>query len=569
MLGTASEAGAQTIYFQDGFGGTQSLLENHAPTVIATGAAQSGFSYTNIRTADGTITAGNGYAGQTVFTNGTYDEYSVSGATVPSSAFQVLLTVKIYAGGSATALFGTATNFTGYGVGVANDFGSYQFFLAHYTNGQIDAYNIHDVSQTTPVVGGEYTAEVAVSAPSGGNVVMTLYGGPKNGTLTQVGTYTAATPTATVPGLASLSSNQTSAYNAATNIQAESVLYESLTAPAALAGGSFAVSNLAPTAATLMGAAATGGTPPYAYQWYKSAVSQLTLGAAVAGAASASLTDTALTAGGSYYYRRVTTDSASNVITSSQIAVVTPAKKVVVGCIGDSITLGYQASVPATTSAAGLLGPRLSKALGWAVSVNDQGVNSSTSADWLPASTTQSSAVSLSGTPGTTGGTNGAGSVSTNLYANAKAAFTSTGVNLIQIMLGVNDSKAGTATPPAAYQSNISAIVTQEKADFPGIPIVLIPPTYTVPGSSVGTWTEASDALLQSYGAALANLVAPGITLGKSPYTFTLNNFGTELADGVHPNDAGYSDLASVWLASDLPALLPSAATTRTIRRIN
>lgn len=77
--------------------------------------------------------------------------------------------------------------------------------------------------------------------------------------------------------------------------------------------------------ADLVSAAATGGTGPYTYQWYRSTVSGFTpgVGNAIAGATSLSLHDTGLQESTAYFYKVVATDTgASNATdTSSQLEV--------------------------------------------------------------------------------------------------------------------------------------------------------------------------------------------------------------------------------------------------------
>lgn len=65
------------------------------------------------------------------------------------------------------------------------------------------------------------------------------------------------------------------------------------------------------TTASLSATAATGGTGPYTYQWYRSTTSGFTPGGgnAVSGATALTLDDTGLTPGTLYYYKVVATDT--------------------------------------------------------------------------------------------------------------------------------------------------------------------------------------------------------------------------------------------------------------------
>jgi len=81
------------------------------------------------------------------------------------------------------------------------------------------------------------------------------------------------------------------------------------------------------TTASLSSAAATGGSSPYTYQWYRSTTNGFSPGAGnlVSGATALTLLDSGLTPGTTYYYVVVVTDTGnSNVTTnSSQLTVAT------------------------------------------------------------------------------------------------------------------------------------------------------------------------------------------------------------------------------------------------------
>jgi hypothetical protein len=81
------------------------------------------------------------------------------------------------------------------------------------------------------------------------------------------------------------------------------------------------------TTASLLSAAASGGTGPYTYQWHRSTTTGFTPsgGTAISGATSLSLSDTGLSGATQYYYKVVATDSGSVSGTSSQLAVLTAA----------------------------------------------------------------------------------------------------------------------------------------------------------------------------------------------------------------------------------------------------
>lgn len=81
------------------------------------------------------------------------------------------------------------------------------------------------------------------------------------------------------------------------------------------------------TIASLSATAATGGTAPYSYQWYRSVTSGFSPGAGniISGATSLSLSDSGLIPNTTYYYKVVATDSAGSPasITYTQLAVTT------------------------------------------------------------------------------------------------------------------------------------------------------------------------------------------------------------------------------------------------------
>lgn len=93
----------------------------------------------------------------------------------------------------------------------------------------------------------------------------------------------------------------------------------------ALAAGALSQVSVSSTTASLSSAVATGGTTPYAYQWYRSTVSGFSpgVGNIITEATSLTLNDSGLTPGTAYFYKVVVTDSAATpaTATSSQLAV--------------------------------------------------------------------------------------------------------------------------------------------------------------------------------------------------------------------------------------------------------
>ena len=93
----------------------------------------------------------------------------------------------------------------------------------------------------------------------------------------------------------------------------------------ATTAGALSLLSIQGTTAQLSSAAATGGTAPYTYQWYRSTVSGFTPGAGniLAGQTGLSITDSSLIPGTTYYWKVVATDSGAVASTSAQVSGVT------------------------------------------------------------------------------------------------------------------------------------------------------------------------------------------------------------------------------------------------------
>lgn len=73
----------------------------------------------------------------------------------------------------------------------------------------------------------------------------------------------------------------------------------------------------------LSSAVATGGSTPYAYQWYKNVVGSSTIGSAISGATGLTLNDSSLIPGTVYFYHVIVTDALASVATSAGLSVTT------------------------------------------------------------------------------------------------------------------------------------------------------------------------------------------------------------------------------------------------------
>lgn len=97
-----------------------------------------------------------------------------------------------------------------------------------------------------------------------------------------------------------------------------------------LTAGTLSQVAVSSTTADLLATAATGGTGPYTYQWYRSTTTGFSPGGGniISGATALALADTGLIPNTTYYYKVVATDTGNSNITVeyTQLAVVTAAE---------------------------------------------------------------------------------------------------------------------------------------------------------------------------------------------------------------------------------------------------
>jgi hypothetical protein len=95
-----------------------------------------------------------------------------------------------------------------------------------------------------------------------------------------------------------------------------------------LTAGVISLISVSDTTANLSATAATLGTGPYTYQWYRSTASGFTPGGGnlIAGATALTLADTGLIPNTTYYYKVVATDSVAATVEYAQVAGVTAAQ---------------------------------------------------------------------------------------------------------------------------------------------------------------------------------------------------------------------------------------------------
>lgn len=237
-------------------------------------------------------------------------------------------------------------------------------------------------------------------------------------------------------------------------------------------------------------------------------------------------------------YKAVYTDSANNTVVSLPVfGKVKSGSDLVVGFIGDSFgvqTPGFETH-PVTTC------NRIAQLTQRNVTCANQCSSGTTSGNWQP------------------GGA---------LYNGAKAAFASSGVTHILIMLGINDTYTGIETPPATYLANMLAIVNQLKADFPKVPIQIDYHSTPVPDAYRGAggvyWPEnVSLGLLLSYQGEINAIVAstPGVDLGDTEFWEWAAQYTNFLPDGLHPGADGMLQLAEyralAFVSNYFPASSP------------
>jgi len=130
----------------------------------------------------------------------------------------------------------------------------------------------------------------------------------------------------------------------------------------------------------------------------------------------------------------------------------------------------------------------------------------------------------------------------------AIAAMTAAKVNVVQIMLGTNDSKVAVQTSRAAYTTNLQAVITALRAAGFN-KIILHQPIYI--GQPAGQWDVViSNNLIAQYGEAVVAVAAAdfGYVFNGDHLGFTWFQLNPgDSADGIHPNDNGHVSLGFLW----------------------
>jgi len=275
---------------------------------------------------------------------------------------------------------------------------------------------------------------------------------------------------------------------------------------------------------------ASGGTPPFTYEWQTSNLAEGTF-ASIGGQTAQNLTS--YSPSGTEWIRRKVTDHASvvaysNVVPiaidasttpSPSIAFKTDPTPIVLGFIGDSIT-DFGDVVACATRMATLASPR-DITVGF-----NAGLSGSSTTSWAHGQT---------------------------LLSDAIADFLSNNITDVCLMLGANDPLTSVATYLANLTGTVADLVTA------GFRVHLQAPTW-----AHDAWkTLAGTQLLYDYRAALASL-HNGTTIfyaDQENFFDFAANAATYLADNVHPNATGSTHMAQRWGDAMLRDLEPNGFT--------
>lgn len=418
--------------------------------------------------------------------------------------------------------------------------------LGHYNGSTGDAIYggvTHNYMIIWQVVGGVQSDLCASAAPaltSGHSYIAELEIVQTNATTTTCtlkvfDTADPATAIATVTGTTTAASLQTTAGTLKYGMTALNGwgfdTYE-IYAPA-LVSGTTSLTSTSATTITLGTTAATGGTSPYTYQWYRSTTSGFTpaAGNALAGKTATTCADATATRGVMYYYKVVATDSAGSPasVTSNQTAAAIPGNDLVVGFIGDSITANTPSGGnPPPTECANVLRSRWQYKIVTAVNEGHGGARTVNFQNDQAYMTT------------------------------ALTNFAAAGVTIVHVMLGSNDSQDVT---PAIYNTRLTNIV--QTLQGAGYTVVVSYPPYYLP--SVASMSEATIATLQSYQEQIdAVCAATGAIVGDTVAWQLFADNTALLSDGIHPTAAGAVVLAECWAWALTKAALPAVGNVKT-----
>jgi lysophospholipase L1-like esterase len=317
-------------------------------------------------------------------------------------------------------------------------------------------------------------------------------------------------------------STAVSSWTTAVTVTVQSAVFKPATGGGGLAAGVASQSSSTNTTINMTCGAATGGTAPYTYQWYRSTTSDFTIGAPtlLSGATSLTLADSAsLLADTPYYYQLRATDAVAGTADSNQAAGILKAAPLRLGFIGDSITFGFGLSGGQSPpeQIVSILSKTYKNRL---VTATNSAVSGSRTSQWV--------------------------SGSSNLNT-AKSAFASASVTHVHIMLGANDAAASNLVSVATYKSNLQNIIADLSGA--GYTVILSYPTYIPAGANGNATTAASVALAQSYQTEIDSLIDGTTVLRGDQLSFNyfISNLSEYQSDKTHPTATGAISLATMW----------------------
>lgn len=126
--------------------------------------------------------------------------------------------------------------------------------------------------------------------------------------------------------------------------------------------------------------------------------------------------------------------------------------------------------------------------------------------------------------------------------------------DVVLLEAGVNDARQGADASTMA--AHMSALLGRILADSPSVRVIVgdvVPPWY-------GTQQDVASVAVQRFDALLPSVVAtagPQVSLARMSAGVT----SSQLGDGLHPNDAGYWDMAWVWWRCMAPLLAADGVT--------
>lgn len=320
-------------------------------------------------------------------------------------------------------------------------------------------------------------------------------------------------------------------------------------AVANLTSGVASFSSATDTTITVSVTAASGGSPAYSYQWYRSTTANFTPGAGnlLSGATSTTLADSAsLVADTAYYYVCRATDSLGATSDSNQVAGALMAATLKLGCLGDSITKGTAGPNPAAVTVTTRLGDELKKLYKQRdVTVSNQGVDGKGAVDFAA----------------DTG----------SIFTNAKAAFASASVTHVLIMLGANDASAHRTA--AQFKTDLQTIIGPGTGSLitAGYKVILNYPTYIPAGANSGATDQAATEDLRSYLAQIDSLIdGTNVLRGDTlAYQYFMDHRSEVQTDDTHLLDAGNISLANMWARAVDRAILQSGGGLSRGRAVN